>query len=86
MKKKILALCDSEKDYLENLTAYIRDREGLPFEIHAYSAADKLLEFGKKEKIELLVVAESDYTYEVAEPETKSQGLFHQIHKQVTFC
>ena len=21
-----------------------------------------------------------------ANPETKSQGLFHQIHKQVTFC
>ena len=24
--------------------------------------------------------------YFTAEPETKSQGLFHQIHKQVTFC
>ena len=24
--------------------------------------------------------------YNVASPETKSQGLFHQIHKQVTFC
>ena len=25
-------------------------------------------------------------TYFAAYPETKSQGLFHQIHKEVTFC
>lgn len=24
--------------------------------------------------------------YDPANPETKSQGLFHQIHKEVTFC
>jgi len=70
LKKKILALCDSEKDYLENLTTYIKERDGLPLEIHTYSEADKLLEFGRKEKIELLVVAESDFTYEVAGLET----------------
>lgn len=78
MRKKILALCDSEKDYLENLTAYIKEREGIPFEIHAYSGADKLLEFGKREKIELLVVAESDYTYEVAGLETGKTLLLNE--------
>ena len=24
--------------------------------------------------------------YKIIAPETKSQGLFHQIHKEVTFC
>ena len=30
--------------------------------------------------------AELKKTDTVSEPETKSQGLFHQIHKEVTFC
>ena len=28
----------------------------------------------------------TSYTLNVVSPETKSQGLFHQIHKEVTFC
>lgn len=78
MKKKILALCDSEKDYLESLAEYIKEREGLSLELHTYSDADKLLEFGKKEKIELLVVAESDFTYEVAGLETGKTLLLNE--------
>ncbi len=78
MKKKILALCDSEKDYLESLTTYIKERNELPLEIHTYSGTDKLLEFGRKEKIELLVVAESDFTYEVAGLETGKTLLLNE--------
>ena len=26
------------------------------------------------------------FTDDIVSPETKSQGLFHQIHKEVTFC
>lgn len=78
MKKKILALCDSEKDYLDSLTEYLKGRDGLPLELHAYSHVDKLLEFGKKEKIELLVVAESDYTYEVAGLDTGKTLLLNE--------
>ncbi len=66
MKKKILALCDSEKDYLDGITSYLKGIDHFPFEIHAYTQVDKLLEFGKREKIEVLLVAESDFTYEVA--------------------
>lgn len=78
MKKKILALCDSEKDYLESLTAFIREREELPFEVHSYSDTDKLLEFGRQEKISLLVVAESDYTYQIAALETEKTLLLNE--------
>lgn len=70
MKKKILALCDSEKDYLDNLTEFLKAQEGFPFELHTYTQVDKLLEFGQKERIELLMVAESDFTYEVSRLDT----------------
>ena len=66
MKKKILALYDSEKDYLDSLAEYLKGREEFPFALHAYSEADKLLEFGKKEQIDILLVAESDFTYEIS--------------------
>lgn len=70
MKKKILALCDSEEDYLDSMTDYLGERENLLFELHAYSEVEKLIEFGKQEHIEVLMVAESDYTYEVAALDT----------------
>ena len=67
MKKRILALCDSEKDYLESLAEFLKSREEFPFALHAYSEVDKLLEFGKKERIDVLLVSESDFTYKVSE-------------------
>ncbi|MDE6064879.1 MAG: hypothetical protein K2G20_09920, partial [Lachnospiraceae bacterium] len=67
MKKRILALCDSEKDYLDSLAEFLKDREEFPFALHAYSEVDKLLEFGKKEQIDVLLVSESDFTYKVSE-------------------
>lgn len=78
MKKKIMALCDSEADYLEGMTAFLKERENFPFELHTYSDKDKLLAFGKKEKIEVLLVAESDFTYEVAALETGKTLLLNE--------
>lgn len=70
MKKKILALCDSEADYLEGMRAFLQKREDSPFELHTYSDTEKLLDFGRQEKIEVLLVAESDFTYEVSSLKT----------------
>ncbi|MED9904436.1 MAG: hypothetical protein UFG06_09650 [Lachnospiraceae bacterium] len=78
MKKKILALCDSEKDYLEGMTEFLKEKEDLPFELHTYSQVNKLLEFGKKERIEVLLVAESDFTYEVAALDTGKTLLLNE--------
>ena len=69
MKKKILALYDSEKDYLDSLAEYLKGREAFPFVLHAYSEVDKLLEFGRKEQIDVLLVSESDFTYELSKLE-----------------
>lgn len=78
MKKKIMALCDSEKDYLESMTDYLKGRDGFPYELHTYSRPEKLVEFGKKEKIEMLLVSESDFTYEVEALDTGNTLLLNE--------
>lgn len=78
MKRKILALCDSEKDYLENLTDFLIRQKDFPFELHTYTQVEKLLEFGRKERIELLMVAESDFTYEVSRLDTGQTLLLNE--------
>ena len=66
MKKKIMAFYDSESDYAEGMTAYLKSQSGFPYELHTYTEEEKLLALGKEEEIALLLVSESDYTYEVA--------------------
>ena len=41
MKKKILALYDSEKDYLDSLAEYLKGREAFPFVLHAAGIWEK---------------------------------------------
>lgn len=78
MKKKILALCDSEADYLEGMTAFLKEREDSPFELHTYTDTEKLVSFGKQEKIEVLLVAESDFTYEISALDTGKTILLNE--------
>ena len=78
MKKKILALYDSEKDYLESLARFLKEKEELPFALHVYTEKGKLLASAKKEKIEVLMVAETDFTYEIAGLETGKTLLLNE--------
>ncbi|MCH5270586.1 MAG: hypothetical protein J1E83_07515 [Lachnospiraceae bacterium] len=78
MKKKIMALCDSEKDYLDSMTNFLKEREGFPYELHTYTRPEKLVEFGKKERIEVLLVSESDFTYEVESLDTGNTLLLNE--------
>lgn len=54
----IMVLCDSEEEYAQLMTEFLRKQKGLPWEIHTYTDMEKLLQ-EEKEKISLLVVAES---------------------------
>ena len=78
MKKKILAVCDSEKDYLESITAFLKEKDSSPFELHTYTDVQRLITFGKEEHIELLLVAESDFTYEVENLKTGKTLLLNE--------
>lgn len=62
MKKKIMALCDREADYVQYMTEYLKSRKDLPFEIYGYTEPDKLADFGRANRIEMLVAAESVYS------------------------
>lgn len=66
MKKKILVLCDKEKEYLQQLTDYLQKKEQFPFEIHAYSGPSGVMEYEMGNEVEMLLVSETAYTYEVS--------------------
>ncbi len=66
MRKKVLALCDKEKDYLQQITEYLQKKEHFPFEIHAYSQPSGLVEYETGKEVEMLLVAETAYTYDVS--------------------
>lgn len=67
MKRKILALCDSETEYTSNMQEFLCTREELPFEVHSFTDVKKLETSSKKEEIEILLIAESDYYEELKE-------------------
>lgn len=66
MKKKVLALCDTEEEYLQQITDYLQKKEDFPFEIHAYSEPSGLVEYESGNEVEILMVSEPAYTYEVS--------------------
>lgn len=67
MKRKILAVCDSEEEYTSRMQEFLCTREELPFEIHAFTDTEKLEESSKREEIEILLISESDYSEKIRE-------------------
>lgn len=63
MKKKRLALCDSDAEYMERLLGFIEGRQTSPFLLLGFTETKKLIDYCQdlEENIHLLVVAESDY-------------------------
>ena len=67
MKKKILAVCDSETEYTNRMQEFLCMREELPFEVYAFTDTEKLENTSKKEDIEILLISESDYSEKIKE-------------------
>lgn len=67
MKRKILAVCDSEEEYPSRMQEFLCTREELPFEIHAFTDTEKLEISSKSEEIEILLISESDYSEKIKE-------------------
>lgn len=63
-KRKVMALCDTEEEYAQLFTDYLRKNRNLPWEIHTYTNVEDLLR-EEKEGFELLAVAESAYCEEL---------------------
>lgn len=61
MSKRIVAICDSDTNYLEKLLDYLDDQRPLPFEVCGFTDTDRLRNYFKMRevKISVLVIAES---------------------------
>ena len=73
MKKSILAICDVEKLYAYNFMEYINQKRSMPFEIQAFTNVDSLLEFGVREKIDILLISDKAMCERVKELKKKEK-------------
>lgn len=45
---KVMALCDTEEEYAQLMTEFMRKQKNLPWELHTYTNVDTLLAAAKK--------------------------------------
>ena len=67
MKKNIFAVCDLEVDYAYNFIGYLNQKKNIPFEIQAFTSRESLMEYGKKNYIELLLISDKAMCREIKE-------------------
>ncbi len=67
MAKPILAICDREAVYTNQLISLFQGKKELPFEIHGFTRKDSLQEFCSKNRISLLIISEPEYQEELQE-------------------
>lgn len=65
MEESILVLCDTEEEYAQLMTEFLKEHKDIPWKIHTYTDVEKLLKEEAKGKINMLVVAESAYSEEL---------------------
>lgn len=59
MRKKIMAVYDVEKGFVERLVAFAGQELGLPFSVFGFTEEEKLSDFCKKERVSLLLLAKA---------------------------
>lgn len=61
---KVMALCDTEEEYAQLMTEFLKKKRNLPWELHTYTNVDSLLDT-EKQGVEMLVVGESAFCREL---------------------
>lgn len=61
---KVMVLCDTEEEYAQLMTEFMKKRKNLPWELHTYTNVQDMLSM-EKSSIEMLVVAEAAYKPEL---------------------
>ncbi len=59
MRKKIMAVLDGERGFVERLVAFAGQERGLPVTVYGFTEIEKLAEFCGKERVEILLLAKS---------------------------
>ncbi|MBR1692934.1 MAG: hypothetical protein IJ711_09200 [Lachnospiraceae bacterium] len=54
----LFAICDRQEQYVSKLAEYLNFKKAIPFQVVAFSSVDKLLEYGRQAKVELLLITE----------------------------
>lgn len=67
MSRPILAICDTDTDYRNRLVTFFREKKDFPFEVQAFSGADKLSHFLEKQLPELILIHPNEYSDELRE-------------------
>lgn len=61
MRKKILAVCDTEENYVRRFCEYVNKKEGYPFEGAGFTSGESLRTFCEEYEVDTLLVAEHVY-------------------------
>ena len=56
METKVLAICDTEKQYALKLMEAFSERKNLGFQIHTFSGVDELAQFAARTPMEILLI------------------------------
>lgn len=67
MGKPIMAICDRQTAYINELIALFQGKKELPFEIHGFTKQESLRDFCDKNAVALLIISEPDYQAELQE-------------------
>ena len=54
-----MAICDTEEGYAFRMAEYLLEKVKLPYALHLFTAVEELEKFAGREKIEILLIAES---------------------------
>lgn len=71
MRRKQLAICDSDAAYLKMLQAYLQKKNPADFEVVIFDAVDKAVEAGNEEAFEIFLVSEKIYDADVSKIKAK---------------
>ena len=67
MKKSIFAVCDLEASYAYNLMEAIDERQGMSFEVQAFTNVESLISYARERHIELLLISAAAMCGEASE-------------------
>lgn len=61
MRKQILAVCDTEVEYVTRFCDYVKRKGKYPFEAAAFTSKDKLQKFCEEEEVDVVLISENIY-------------------------
>ncbi len=67
--RNIFAVCDLEVEYAYHFMEYLTRKKSLPFEVRVFTSKEKLCEYAKEHRIELLLISDTAMCREIEEQE-----------------